>query len=79
MPPIIERINIVEYSNSNPTMTRAGMVKITPAAIDSPDEPMVCTILFSSIVEPPSFFRIAIDRTAIGIEALTVRPTVRPR
>src|SRR5882762_11437911 len=40
---------------------------------------MVCTMLFSRIVEPPSFFRTEIASTAIGIEALTVRPARSPR
>src|SRR5436190_22054298 len=55
------------------------MVKTTPPAIDSPADPIVCTMLFSRIVEPPSFLRTEIASTAIGIEALTVRPARRPR
>src|SRR5438132_13085451 len=55
------------------------MVNTTPPATDSPAEPIVCTMLFSRIVEPPSFFRTEIARTAIGIDALTVRPARRPR
>jgi hypothetical protein len=33
----------------------AGTVKTTPPATDSPAEPIVWTMLFSRIVEPPSF------------------------
>ena len=54
-------------------------MKTTPPATDSPAEPIVWTMLFSRIVEPPSFFRTEIASTAIGIEALTVRPARRPR
>ena len=57
----------------------AGIVKTTPPATDSPADPMVWTMLFSRIVEPPSFFSTEIARTAIGIEALTVSPARRPR
>src|ERR1044071_7070289 len=55
------------------------MVKTTPPATDSPAEPIVWTMLFSRMVEPPSFLRTEIARTAIGIDALTVRPARRPR
>src|SRR5438034_5667211 len=55
------------------------MVKTTPPATDSPADPIVWTMLFSRIVEPPSFFSTEIASTAIGIEALTVRPARRPR
>src|SRR5438093_12622987 len=55
------------------------MVKTTPPATDSPADPIVCTMLFSRIVEPPSFFSTEIASTAIGIDALTVRPARRPR
>ena len=50
------------------------MVKTTPAAIDSPAEPMVWTMLFSRMVESPSRLSTAMASTAIGIEAQTVRP-----
>src|SRR5205085_9852344 len=36
-------------------------------------------MLFSRIVEPPIFFSTEIASTAIGIEALTVRPARSPR
>ena len=58
----------------------AGMVKIAPAANDSPADPIVCTILFSKM---ESFLRITrrtpMDITAAGIEAETVIPTRSPR
>ena len=57
----------------------AGTVKTTPPAIDSPAEPIVCTMLFSRIVDPPSFLSTEIASTAIGIDALTVRPARSPR
>src|SRR5205823_11465361 len=57
----------------------AGIVNTTPPAIDSPAEPIVCTMLFSRIVEPPSFLSTEIASTAIGIDALTVRPARSPR
>ena len=62
---------------------KAGIVKITPAASDSPEEPMVCTMLFSRIVplRAPIFFNtpnIATDITATGMEALMVNPTRNP-
>ncbi len=52
----------------------AGVVKTTPEAIDSPAEPIVWTMLFSRIVDLPMRLNTAIDSTAIGIEAETVRP-----
>ncbi len=54
-------------------------MKTTPPATDSPADPIVCTMLFSRIVEPPSRFRTEIARTAIGIDALTVSPARSPR
>jgi hypothetical protein len=68
--------------NSGPRGVRkinAGTVNTTPAATDSPADPIVCTMLFSRIVDPPSRLRIEIARTAMGIEALTVRPARSPR
>ena len=55
------------------------MVKTTPAATDSPADPMVWTMLFSRMVEPPKRFRTEMASTAMGIEALTVSPARRPR
>ncbi len=57
----------------------AGMVKTTPDASDSPAEPMVWTMLFSRIVDPPNRFSTEIASTAIGMEALTVNPARSPR
>ena len=77
MPPTAERTKIVtylKYISPSARKSSAGMVKTTPAATDSPAEPIVCTMLFSRIVELPSFLKTAIERTAIGTEAETVRP-----
>ncbi len=62
----------------------AGMVTPRPNASDSPADPAVWTMLFSRMVasRPPSFERTrksAIEMTATGIDALTVRPTLRTR
>jgi hypothetical protein len=54
-------------------------VKTTPPATDSPADPIVCTMLFSRIVDPPSFLRTEMASTAMGIEALTVSPARSPR
>ncbi len=54
-------------------------MKTTPAATDSPAEPIVWTILFSRMVEPPKRLSTEMASTAIGMEALTVRPARRPR
>ena len=73
------RVTVISFGAS-PNMYRAGMVKITPAAIDSPAEPMVCTMLFSRMVPRlRSPLRIPIEITAAGIEAETVIPTFKPR
>ena len=57
----------------------AGIVNTTPAASDSPADPIVCTMLFSRIVDPPRRFSTEMASTAIGIDALTVRPARSPR
>ena len=54
-------------------------MKITPAATDSPADAAVCTRLFSSILEILNAFKTAIDITAAGIEAETVKPENRPK
>ena len=54
-------------------------MKTIPAAIDSPAEPVVWTMLFSRMVERPSVRKNATDSTAIGIEAETVRPILSAR
>jgi hypothetical protein len=49
-----------------------------PAATDSPADPAVCTMLFSRIEALPNARSRLMLRTAIGIEAETVRPARRP-
>src|SRR5688500_19064992 len=60
-------------------MTSAGIVKITPAAIDEPAEAPVCTMLFSRMVPPPSRRSTPIETTAAGIAVAIVRPANKPR
>ena len=55
------------------------MVKTTPAAIDSPAEPIVWTMLFSRMVDFPIRLNTAMDSTAIGMDALTVRPALKAK
>ena len=55
-----------------------------PAAIDSPADPVVCTMLLRRIDDlPPVAFvtqrKIVIESTAIGIDALTVSPILSAR
>src|SRR4029077_4235339 len=57
----------------------AGRVNTIPAAMDSPAEPVVWTMLFSRIVERPRVRKKATESTAIGIEADTVRPILSAR
>ena len=62
----------------------AGMVTPRPKAMDSPADPAVWTMLFSRMVasRPPAFDHSrnsASEITATGMEALTVRPTLRTR
>src|ERR1700689_3331718 len=71
-PPNSASIKILEYSSGNPKKISAGKVKITPAATDSPADPVVCTILFSKMVARPNARKILMLNTAIGIEADTV-------
>ena len=54
-------------------------MKTTPAAMLSPADPMVWTMLFSRMVEPPSFLSREMERTAMGIDALTVSPAFSAR
>src|SRR5216684_6707517 len=79
-PPISARKKTRQYSvfNEKPRKIRAGRVKITPAATDSPADPVVCTILFSRIVDFPNARRMEIDSTEIGMEAETVSPARNP-
>src|SRR6202007_3441782 len=65
-------------SEPKPRKISAGMVNITPAARDSPAEPVVCTMLFSRMVERPNARKMLMERTEMGIEAETVRPGGRP-
>src|SRR5579864_2889537 len=65
-------------SDPNPRKISAGKVNITPAASDSPAEPVVCTMLFSRIVDRPNARKMLIDNTAIGIDADTVNPARNP-
>ena len=57
----------------------AGIVNTTPPATDSPAEPIVWTMLFSRMVDPPNRFSTEMASTAIGIEADTVSPARSPR
>ena len=85
MPPRSDTTMIRPRSMSTPMSMSAGMVTPTPKAIDSPAEPVVCTMLFSRIVVRktgktlPSARKIVIDSTATGIDADTVMPTLRTR
>jgi len=58
---------------------KAGMVKTTPAATDSPALPTVCTMLLSSSVLPRRKRKKKTAMTAAGMEADTVMPTLRAR
>ena len=78
-PPVSAIRNVTGILIGKPRKMSAGIVKTTAAATDSPADPVVWTMLFSRIVEFPSFLRIVIAMTAIGIEADVVRPTFRPR
>src|SRR6476619_323961 len=57
----------------------AGSVNTIPAAMDSPAEPVVCTMLFSRMVDFPRVRKNAPANTAIGMDAETVSPTLRAR
>jgi len=65
-------------SAPKPRKINAGIVNITPAASDSPAEPVVCTMLFSRIVDFPNARRMEIESTEMGMEAETVRPARSP-
>ena len=82
VPPTAARTKMVMYLKYSAPPDRnsiAGIVNTTPAATDSPAEPIVWTMLFSRIVDLPSFLKTAIERTAIGTEAETVSPARRAR
>ena len=82
-PPNIATQNTVMkfISPANPITNNAGMVKMIPAASDSPADVMVWTTLFSRIVTSLNFIslRSNIDMTAAGMEAETVIPMYNPR
>ena len=78
-PPAIARMATRPMSRSYPINRIAGIVKTTPAETESAAEPVVCTMLFSRMVERPSQRKIVIDRTAMGIDALTVSPILSAR
>ena len=83
-PPITATSITVTSSRSKPRMRIAGIVTPTPNAMDSPAEPAVCVMLCSRMEasRPPNFDQprnSASEMTATGIEALTVRPTLRTR
>ena len=59
--------------------TKAGIVKMTPAASDSPADAAVWTILFSKILERLNMASTPMEITAAGIEAETVIPANKPR
>ena len=60
--------------------SRAGTVKITPAASDSPAEAIVCTALFSRMETSLNMERrMIMDITAAGMLAETVMPAYRPK
>ena len=60
-------------------MTSPGIVKITPAASDSPAEAAVWTMLFSRMFDSLNILRMPMEMTAAGIDADTVMPANRPR
>src|SRR6478735_7357053 len=89
-PPISASERIVQYEKyGSPTLRpvagsierkrNPGSVKTTPAAMDSPADPIVWTMLFSRIVDDPSRLNTEIASTAIGIDAETVRPALSAR
>jgi hypothetical protein len=77
-PPMRARSRMREYSREKPRKIRAGKVKMTPPATDSPAEPVVWTTLFSRMVALPRARSREMDSTAMGMEAATVRPARRP-
>ena len=84
-PPAVPSRKTSVLVTSRPMKKRAGTVKMTAAANDSPLEAMECTTMFSSTVpvRPMSLGRsmrkTPIEMMADGIEAETVSPIFRPR
>ena len=79
MPPTTATTATLPMVRSYPSSRMAGRVKTMPAAIDSPAEPVVCTMLFSRMVDFPRVLKKATASTAIGMEADTVRPILSAR
>ena len=77
--PAIASTHMYRKSCQWPSITSAGIVKITPEAIDEPAEAPVCTMLFSRMPPPPSTRSTAIETTAAGIADAMVMPAKRPR
>ena len=68
------------YGGATPQRNSAGIVKIVPVASAVEAEPIVCEMFASRIVPfRPRSRKTATVRTAAGIEADTVSPTLRPR
>ena len=69
-----------KYFSPPERKSRAGSVKTTPEAMDSPAEPNgldgCCSRGWCS---SPIFLKTAMDRTAMGMDAETVRPARRAR
>jgi hypothetical protein len=83
-PPRTATIVTRHISRSKPRIRIAGIVTPIPNAMDSPADPVVCTMLCSRMVasRAPSLDKIrnsVIEITATGIEAETVSPTFRTR
>src|SRR5699024_12849771 len=69
-PPANAMMVIVRRLGFNCQINKAGNVKITPAASDSPVDVIVCTMLFSKMdVRFIISLKITIDITADGMEA----------
>ena len=66
------------YSRSKPRKIRAGRVKITPDAIDCPEFPVVCTMLFSRMEARPNARSRLMESTEMGMDAPTVKPCAQP-
>ena len=58
---------------------KPGRVNTTPAAMDSPADPVVWIILFSRIVVLKNFLPNVMAITAIGMDAETVSPAFNAR
>src|SRR5689334_8377035 len=84
MPPTVIRAVLFQYASLGlkdgqaREIRNAGIVKIAPAATDSPIEPAVRAI-FSSRSDPFQARRTAMAMTAAGYVAAMVIPALRPR